>query len=341
MYFKNYIFLPFFLFISNALMAQDLHFSQYYHHPLYQNPALTGAMAEDFRVHAIYRSQWSSVPVPYRTFISSFDTKLFTPRLKNTRVGVGGFLNTDRSGDSNFTTVQLGASGSYGRMLQRGQWLSIGAQAYVNNHSLQPENLTFDEQFNGESFDESIAVTEIFERRNNTTLDVAVGINYHFDTKNTIANVGLSYVNFFKSAQPFLNRGTTAQLPKVNAYSGGRVWLSKLQGYSCGAFFSLQGLGETEFVYRETVIHAGWMYRLKRKDRADYILHPGLHWRVGESLIPHLELTYENWRVMLSYDITISDFRVATQRRGGVEIGLRYVWKRVIPPPKSKACPVF
>lgn len=337
---SNYIL--FFILISwMQLTGQDLHFSQYYHHPLYQNPALTGVLAEDYRVHAIYRSQWQSVPVPYLTFAGSFDTKLFTPNLKKGRLGGGILLNSDRSGDANFTTIQVGGSGSYAREINKTNWISLGLQMNLTNQSFQPDRLTYDEQFDGESFNESISSTETFERTNVTVCDIGAGLNYQIRTKKTLGNVGISYTHIIRPNQQFLKINTTKQLPRVNVHSGGRVWLGRKIGYSCGAFFSFQGLGEAEYIYREAVIHAGVMYRLKREADEDYILHPGLHWRVGESVIPHIEVARDNWRVMVSYDITISDFIAATQRQGGIELALRYVWKRVVPPPKSKACPVF
>src|SRR5882762_5678113 len=49
--------------LSTALVTQaqvDPHFSQYYIHPMTLNPALTGAIEGDYRVTAIWRSQYSN-----------------------------------------------------------------------------------------------------------------------------------------------------------------------------------------------------------------------------------------------------------------------------------------
>ncbi len=64
------------LFALAPLRAQDLHFSQFYHLPLQSNPAATGIFKGDWRVAGIYRNQWASVPVDYRTFALAFDTKV-------------------------------------------------------------------------------------------------------------------------------------------------------------------------------------------------------------------------------------------------------------------------
>ena len=56
--------------------AQDIHFSQFNNSPLNLNPAQTGLFNGDWRFVGNLRNQWSSVPVPYRTFSLSTDTTL-------------------------------------------------------------------------------------------------------------------------------------------------------------------------------------------------------------------------------------------------------------------------
>ena len=55
------------LLILTNLRAQDIHFSQYNGSLLNLNPAFTGFFDGDYRVNGIFRSQWQSVPVPYKT----------------------------------------------------------------------------------------------------------------------------------------------------------------------------------------------------------------------------------------------------------------------------------
>lgn len=298
-------------------------------------------MPEDFRAHAIYRSQWTAVPVPYRTVGGSYDTRWFTPRWKQARIGLGGWLQTDRSGDSQLTTTQIAISGSYGRVLQSKHWLYIGAQTYLTQQYLPNLDLTFDEQFNGEQFDPTISPTELLARNRTTIADIGVGLNYQYQGKDKEVNVGLGYSNILAAARPFITRSAPSQLPKVNIYAEGRLWLTPKYGYSSGAFFTFQGLSGGIWVYRQAVLHAGWMYRSSPKNKLAYTLHLGVHWRIAASLIPYIEVGRQQWRVMVSYDFTLSDFSTATQSRGGMEIGIRYAWKRVVPPSQRKACPVF
>ncbi len=62
-----------FIMISSTyiLHAQDSHFSQFDKSPLMINPALAGALYKT-QVNLNYRSQWSSVNSPFKTFPNPF-----------------------------------------------------------------------------------------------------------------------------------------------------------------------------------------------------------------------------------------------------------------------------
>ena len=65
----SFILLSVFLVQVQQAYAQGMHFSQYYNAPLLINPANTALMSDhDYRMGANYRSQWTKVPVPYKTF---------------------------------------------------------------------------------------------------------------------------------------------------------------------------------------------------------------------------------------------------------------------------------
>ncbi|MEM6772440.1 MAG: hypothetical protein AAF597_17825, partial [Bacteroidota bacterium] len=63
--------------------------------------------------------------------------------------------------------------------------------------------------------------------------------------------------------------------------------------------------------------------------------------RIGDAFFPHIQLHYNAWRVGLSYDINVSDFRVATQGNGGPELSIRYIIKKVRPVPSRRFCPII
>src|SRR6185295_18613959 len=71
----------------------DPHFTQNYTYPMYINPALTGGSDGEYRVSAIYRSQWGSISTPYRTNGVSFDART------NKNIALGINLLNQSAGD--------------------------------------------------------------------------------------------------------------------------------------------------------------------------------------------------------------------------------------------------
>jgi len=60
--------------VESSVYSQDLHFSQFNETPSLVNPALTGSQYV-MRASIIYKDQWGSVTVPYRTYGASYDMK--------------------------------------------------------------------------------------------------------------------------------------------------------------------------------------------------------------------------------------------------------------------------
>ena len=104
----------FFLFTILQSDAQtDPHFTQNYTYPMYINPAMTGRSDGEYRISAIYRSQWGSISNPYRTTGVSFDTRTnkniaLGVSLLNQSAGDGGFNYLNAYGSVAYTGVKFG-----------------------------------------------------------------------------------------------------------------------------------------------------------------------------------------------------------------------------------------
>src|SRR5437868_5334222 len=81
---------------GRSIAQTDPHFTQNYTYPMYINPALTGSSDGEYRVSAVYRSQWGSISNPYRTMGVSFDTRT------NKNINVGVNLLNQTAGDGGF-----------------------------------------------------------------------------------------------------------------------------------------------------------------------------------------------------------------------------------------------
>ena len=56
-------------FLPYLLWSQDIHFTQWMHHPVFSNPATSGFFDGEYRIHAQQRSQWGSVSVPLQVLL--------------------------------------------------------------------------------------------------------------------------------------------------------------------------------------------------------------------------------------------------------------------------------
>ena len=91
---------------GNKLMAQDIHFSQFFEAPLLRNPSLAGLFSGDIRVQMVYRDQWNSITNAYKSGSLNAEYKM--------TVGKGDdFLTTgiqilfDKAGTAGLTTTEF------------------------------------------------------------------------------------------------------------------------------------------------------------------------------------------------------------------------------------------
>src|SRR5215213_9960948 len=93
--------------IHPSAAQTDPHFTQNYTYPMYINPAMTGGSDGEYRVSAVYRSQWGSIGNPYRTTGLSFDTRT------NKNIALGVNIMNQSAGDGGFNYFNAYASVAY------------------------------------------------------------------------------------------------------------------------------------------------------------------------------------------------------------------------------------
>jgi hypothetical protein len=82
---------------ANYFYGQDIHFSQFSGSLLNISPGYTGMFNGDYRLSAIYRSQWQSVPVSYSTFNMNGEIRVKPKKLNKDMLGFG-FRKRKRGG---------------------------------------------------------------------------------------------------------------------------------------------------------------------------------------------------------------------------------------------------
>ncbi|OFY62822.1 MAG: hypothetical protein A3H98_02445 [Bacteroidetes bacterium RIFCSPLOWO2_02_FULL_36_8] len=338
-----------FILFSTSLSAQDLHFSQFSDSPLNLNPALAGVFNGDFRWVGNYRSQWSSVTIPYSTSAASLDLPI-VKTASNNFIGIGGSAFIDKAGDSGFKTTQFNFAFSYDQTFSSSplhrndrkttQTVSLGMMAGYGQVSIDPSGLIFDSQFDGRNLNnnlpgESLPLYQFFYP------DISLGFLWSLTTKYIIDQFDLYlggawyHLNF--PNRSFMGNNGAFLYPKYVVHAGSQFKLNDRIYFLPTAVYFLQGpstelMGGTyiKYVINPSVLtkpsfYAGAWYRLQDA------------WTVG------IKFYYDNIIVGYSYDINSSDLYVASNLRGANELSITFM----NPKPSRKKpyrrleCPVF
>ncbi len=318
-------------------MSQDIHFSQFNGSLLNISPAFTGFFDGDFRVSAIYRSQWQSVPVPYSTISVSGEARLKPKVFVKDMIGLGVTFNNDIAGDARYGTTQLYVSGSYINPLKQDSSLlmSVGMNIGFCQVGFDYNKMTFDNQFDGLQYNSGITTGEKFDWTKYNYADINLGgaIQYRFKRKHRfIYGLGANHIT-----TPVItyqgNNLSKLDFKFVNyvAYS---VQMSNKTDLVTDAVINFQGK------YYEVVPHASLKYYFNRDLNKAVLL--GASWRARDAVVIRLGYHEKTLQSGIAYDINTSKFTAATNRRGAFEIYVNYVIRRQTNySVKKRVCPVF
>ncbi|MFL5764855.1 MAG: PorP/SprF family type IX secretion system membrane protein [Bacteroidia bacterium] len=328
----------FFVLSGGLALGQDIHYSQFNNSPYNLNPAQTGLFDGDFRLASNFRSQWSVIPVPYRTFSIGGDDRLNT-KMEKDAVAVGALINADKSGDSKFTTTQILLSGSYIKKLNKDSthFLSVGIQPGITTKSFDVSALTFDNQYNGDSYDPNLGSGENFPKTRMTYFDMGAGLAYLYHKNHRVyANIGYSLLHFNRPKQSFFNNDEI-RLDAKHCVSG--IASIPVSGpVDILPTFMYQRQGK----FQETVLGLFGKYQLKPIDGMPTAVSLGGFYRLKDAFVMSIGMDYKNFNVGLSYDVNTSKLIAATNHRGGFEISVIWIHRTVKPfIAKKRVCPIY
>ncbi len=313
--------------------AQDLHFSQFYHHAMHYSPALTGAFEGEVRAMALARSQWTSVPVSYQSLALGADRKLWQRGAQALAAGL--VLQGDQAGDAGLSWVQMGSSLSVAQRIGQRQYAAVGLNAGLAQRRFDISRLKFGNQWTGDALDLSLPSKESFDQASGLLLTVGMGLSWraHSADYRSKVEVGLGAFHLNRPSVGFRDAASALPLPPRWTISAQATQALSAQVDLIGAGGAWQ-MGSA----REVLLGGGARLWLKPQETA---LRFTALLRVGDAIIPALQYEFGDWTVGLSYDWNISDFQVATRNRGGFELAAVY---QPIPAPPLKAfksCPIF
>ncbi len=303
--------------------SQDIHFSQIFETPLLRNPALAGLFKGDVRIQSVYRTQWNSVTVPYRTGSLDGEVKLPVGQ-QNDYLTVGAQFLYDKAGTVALTATHILPTVNYHKSLsdEKNSYVSLGFMAGWVQRSIDRSKMTTNSQFDGVNYNENLSNGEYFASGNYSYFDATVGMSYNSQIgENADNNVffGLAYHHFNKPKKvSFYTDNSVEGTPKIVGSAGIRMSMTDDSYFTIQADYSKQG------TYTETVAGALYTWKFGNAENPQYAFHTGAYMRWKDALIPVAKVQAKSIAIALSYDANISPLRTASTGRGGFEASLTY-----------------
>lgn len=317
------------LIATSSIKAQDFHLSMYDAGPLFLNPALTGVVDANFRVHAQYRNQWRTVAFkPYNTALISLDA----PKGK---WGFGGQIVNMRAGVGNYNVLQGMFSVSYAVPLDKNKFhnLSFGIQAGATQKRIEAGLYTYNNQYtntNGGYFNQDLPSGETFNRQSFITEQVNAGFMYFNAKQQSRLNPFLGYSVFNLTNPRETYYQTSNKLPiRHYVHAGLRINVNELF-YILPKVLVMMQKNATEQLYS---IDAGYFF----KEQEFYLL-AGANYRSKDAAVVYIGARKNNYIAKIAYDANTSSLKDASKYRGAFEISFTYMAKKS-KPKELRHCP--
>ncbi|MBA3648352.1 MAG: PorP/SprF family type IX secretion system membrane protein [Chitinophagales bacterium] len=295
--------------------AQDIHYSQFYSSPLSLNPALTGINDCNYRVGVMYRNQWKSVSIPYKTPSISFDINNVLPKIiKSGILSLGVIVINDQAGEGALTNLSILGSIAYQHGFADNKFnLSLGVQGGYVQKRIDPSKLTFETQFNGTSFDPALSNGENIDDKFGYA-DFNAGIYLSYSPTHAVdIFLGDAQSHLTTPKETFLS-GTNDLHLRTTIHGGLRIGVTDKLSIIPQALYLMQSKA------RETNLGLGLAYAFT----PDVHLYAGVYDRIKDAIIPQIGFEYKRVRLGLSYDINTSSLHNIASGNSAFEISLMY-----------------
>lgn len=334
-----------FIVLVYSVSAQDIHLTQANMTPLLVNPANAGA---EYTMRGIlnYRTQWGSVSEPYVTMMASYDMN-FKPSSAVQKFGYfagGVYVYNDEAGASEMKTTQINLSVAYHVNLNAKHTLGAGVQAGYFQRSANIDKLTWGNQFDGYQYNESYSTGESpdFNGISFGSTDYTTGIVWtfrntekYFSGRDVYLSSGISFHHLSKP--DIETQGLTPDELHYRYiwHANGIVGLNEKFSVLPYLYFSKQGPID------EIMFGSDVLYRLndanKYAGEKGMAIGLGAYYRWNDAVIPSLLFQYANYTLGFTYDVNTSSLNNATNKNGGFEISLRYVYPNPFAGTKSQS----
>ena len=254
-------------------------------------------------------------------------------------VGIGVVVNNDVAGDSKMGTTEATLALSYIKALNKrnNHLLSIGIEAGFAQHKIDYDKLYFDNQFNGNYYDPSLATGEKFNKNSFSYFDISSGVNWFLQTSDRVT-FSLGFAMFH------LNQ------PKLSFFDNSDAVLNRRLVFYGNSSFPVASsidiipsfLYMNQANYNELTYGATLKFIMERNPFYYSALNFGSFIRQNDAAIVSVGLDMRKTSIGISYDFNFSDLHPASRYFGGYEISLIYIISyHNQPKVKDIRCPIF
>lgn len=321
------------LFISSLSYSQDVHFSQIQECPLWLNPANAGFMNGYFRAVANYRNQWAAMGNAYQTMALSVDASTLKTKKGKAYLGMGLFVFNDRAGVAKMGSTQ--AQIHLNAIIKTSKKSKLGGAVYLgfNQNSANYAALTYESQYNGKEIDNTLGTGEAVTYASFINSDVGVGLNYEFSSANIdmlrddifSLKIGGAVHHLNQPVQKFAS-GSTYKLPM--RFVGNVQSRIDIKGTKVAILPSVIYLSQG--TASEITVGTHVRYRFKNPTKVTGMksetgLNIGVYYRVGDAIIPQINVDMGKYAVGVAYDLNISKYKMVSNYQGGFEIYFKFM----------------
>ena len=260
-------------------------------------------------------------------------------RRKSKPWGYGLLFNYDQTGDSKFSTIQVGIPLALHLPFSKNKFIiSLGIMPMVASNSLNLDGLRFADQFWGGSYQGSSETQDVVPTTSMVYPNLAAGCNFKLNfSKKANTGLGFSAFNLITPGQDFTGDNASEIRERFCIHSITVYRAAAMMDVVPNGKFQFQGK-QQEFQFGCLAIHY-----------FDNISIPQINYgiwfrsRSKDAVILNIGFNLNGFNVGFSYDINISKLRVATNTVGAFEISVVYIYNKLnyIQKRKSIKCPSF
>ena len=325
--------------ITHKTAAQDIHYTQFGMSPINLNPGFTGLFNGDYRFNFSGRNQWRGAEnlVGYNTFTGVYDQKITSKKASTRQASpwrAGFLLNYDRAGWSRLSNISLNLTGSYLLTLGKVGYLSFGVLGGYNQRQFSTSDLTWDNQYYNRQYNPGSSPKDALAFDETIFYPLfSSGVVYHRQKQKSRSalDVGLSAHNINRPKKSFHGAPEVRREVRYVANVSTNQALNKHFDLLADVMYQMQG------PHAELLVGVGGRLYVIQKKTKQLALQAGLTYRNGDAFSPNMGMLYNNWRVSVNFDTNVSNFRTASNRIGGPEIHVTYIFAKT---PIVKYCPL-